>query len=101
MMIRTLAYLVALVLVCGSVTACGAKQTREDSKPTAETSDDSDRPDQTGQEVDKPSKKQLADSPCGNPSWAKLPEGAEKKAEESKQDNADKADENDEKSSTD
>jgi len=35
----------------------------------------------TPYQVQKPSAEELANSPCGNPDWAQLPEGAEKKAQ--------------------
>lgn len=34
----------------------------------------------TPHQVTKPSAEELANSPCGNPDWAQLPEGAEKPA---------------------
>jgi hypothetical protein len=90
-------FTIAILLVFGLAgAACGgAKQNKPDKKATeqnrAQQQAAADR-----DKVEEPSEEELAKSPCGNPNWAKLPEGAEPKAEQSADDDhADDADSTD------
>jgi type IV secretory pathway VirB10-like protein len=62
--------------------ACGGnKQKKADEQPAQQQTKADKKPD-ADTKVEKPDDKELADSPCGNPQWAKLPEGSESKAEQ-------------------
>ena len=59
-----------IIIACALLAACGSKQQRADEQPTeAATADAAD--------LDEVDAADLADSPCGNPDWSRLPEGSD------------------------
>lgn len=59
-----------LLTVSFCTTACGGKKQVPDEQLTERTTDDP-------ADLDEVDAADLADSPCGNPDWSKLPEGSD------------------------
>ena len=67
--LRRLAPLLALVLVTAASSACSSSPERPDPGPQPEQVTDP-------LDLEEPTPTELADSPCGNPDWSRLPDGS-------------------------
>lgn len=72
--------IVVLAFILAGTACSGSKQKKAD-KTAAEQQRSAAKAQDAKEQVEEPSAEELAKSPCGNPQWAKLPEGAEEQEE--------------------
>lgn len=60
--------ILSLITLCATSVACGGKNRKADETPTEQTKKTEDPVD-----MDEIPPEELANSPCGNPDWSRLP----------------------------
>lgn len=82
--LRHLPIIVVLALILAGTACSGSKQKKAD-KTAAEQQRSAAKAQDAKEQVEEPSAEELAKSPCGNPQWAKLPEGTEEQEEDAEE----------------